>query len=82
MQVMNNGCDGQLMSVENRGGVRTAGPGKKIGRPPGNNPGLNKKPYGTRLPIWLIRWLRSQPNAAESIETAVTTHYKLTKLAE
>ena len=43
----------------------------------GRKPGINKISYSTRLSIWVVAWLKAQPNQAKAIETALVKYYKL-----
>lgn len=55
-----------------RGGKR-----KGAGRKPVDEL-LKKVPYSTKLPRWLVEWLRKQkPNAATIIEDAVSKEHDL-----
>jgi len=49
--------------------------GKRKGA--GRKPGVNKIPYATRLPKWLVAWLQTQTNQAKTIEAALVGYYKL-----
>ncbi len=41
---------------------------------------LKKIPVTTRLPTWLVLWLRDQDDSqSEIIETAIISHYQLNK---
>jgi len=51
--------------------------GKRKGA--GRKPGVNKISYATKLPKWIVTWLRSQQNQSVTIETALVEHYKLNK---
>lgn len=55
---------------ETRGGVRIAGPGKKIGRPSGRT----KASYATYLPFSTIEWLQTLDNAAKTINEALNEY--------
>lgn len=58
-----------------RGGPRTAGPGKTIGRPATSN----RIAISVRLPAWLVEWLRAQPESqAALIEAALVAKHRLT----
>ncbi len=50
------------------GGKRTAGPGKKLGRPPKADA---KIAYGTKLAPVVVEYLRQRANGAETIEVAI-----------
>jgi len=68
-----------LVSKSQRGGPRTPGPGKTIGRPP-LPPELRRVKCGWfTLPPWLAEWLKDQPEAAGHIvEAALVEKYHLT----
>lgn len=59
-----------INKTETRGGVRIAGPGKKIGRPSGRS----KASYATYLPRATIEWLKTLDNAAKVIEEALVEY--------
>ena len=45
-----------------RGGKREAGPGKRIGRPPGTTKRNTKRRMGVRLPADVLDWLQAKHN--------------------
>lgn len=58
-----------------RGGPRTAGPGKSIGRPATSD----RVMISVRLPTWLVEWMRAQPESqAALIEAALVEQHGLT----
>lgn len=58
-----------------RGGPRTAGPGKTLGRPATSD----RVAISVRLPAWLVEWLREQPESqAALIEAALAAQHDLT----
>jgi hypothetical protein len=67
----------------NRKPVKKDGRGGKkpgAGRPKGSSypPEKRRKPFGVRLPLWLIEWIRSQPEpSGRMIERAVILTYGL-----
>lgn len=42
----------------------------------GRKPGVNKISYVTKLPRWIVAWLKTRSNQAVTIETALLEHYK------
>jgi len=55
-----------------RGGAR-----KGAGRKPGVTKTRNKISYATKLPGWIVAWLKTRTNQAKTIETALVEHYSL-----
>ncbi len=51
--------------------------GKRKGA--GRKPGVNKISYATKLPKWIVAWLKTRANQAVTIETALVGYYKLNK---
>lgn len=58
-----------------KGGVRTPGPGKTLGRNPLPDK-ERKQPYTTRIRPDHKAWLKKQKNAAVEIEKALDEHIK------
>ena len=54
-----------------KGGARPGAGRKPI------DPMRKKIPYNTKLPRWLVEWLQEQPNAAVTIENALTKQHDL-----
>ncbi len=46
--------------------------GKRKGA--GRKPGVNKISYATKLPRWLVAWLKTRANQAETIEAALVEY--------
>ena len=51
--------------------------GKRKGA--GRKPGINKISHATKLPRWIVAWLKTRSNQAVTIEIALIEYYKLQK---